>query len=275
MIILEFNNEIIDGQSTVADNLAKSNRNFMLLKEILGSGASSQDIQNMLETISQTYVKTADIVNNLNSSDTNKPVSAAQAKELKDELKEINITLTNIKESLEAKLSKRNIITQEVFDNLPAGNFIAGDIPPEISQNINLRNYWSFIAAFTHRNNNAYRSTLGIEFDGTLFTRTIENGQDNFLRKYVEYFDNTNDIPGLTEKANNPVCAVPYIMTINETVRNKLGIPSTGGLFWGNIHCYPNPNRSGYACQVFYSMVSGMSCKRVANAHNWGAWVVI
>ena len=266
---MEFNNEIIDGQSTVADNLAKSNRNFMLLKEILGSGASSQ---NMLDTISQTYVKTADIVNNLSSSDTNKPVSAAQAKELKDELNKINETLTSIKESLEAKLSKKNIITQESFDNLPAGNFIAGDIPPEISQNINLRNYWSFIAAFTHRNNNAYRSTLGIEFDGTLFTRTMENGQDNFLRKYVEYFDNTQDIPRLTEKANNPVCAVPYIMTISEAVRNKLGIPSTGGLFWGNIHCYPNPNRSGYACQVFYSMVSGMSCKRVANAHNWGAW---
>lgn len=104
---LEFNNEIIDGQSTVAENLAKSNRNFMLLKEILGSGASSQDIQNMLNTISQTYVKTADVVNSLNSTDTNKPVSALQAKNLKEDM----TGLTNQLQQLNQNVSS---LTQNV-----------------------------------------------------------------------------------------------------------------------------------------------------------------
>ncbi|MGP1567927.1 MAG: hypothetical protein ACTTHM_04365, partial [Peptoanaerobacter stomatis] len=108
---MEFNNEIIDGQSTVADNLAKSNRNFMLLQEILGSGASSQDIQNMLETISQTYVKTADIVNNLNSSDTNKPVSALQAKNLKNDI-------TNLTGRLQQLNQNVNALTQSLNQNV-------------------------------------------------------------------------------------------------------------------------------------------------------------
>lgn len=97
---MEFNNEIIDGQSTVADNLAKSNRNFMLLKEILDSGATSQDIQSMLNTISQTYVKTADIVNSLNSTDTNKPVSALQAKNLKQDITSLNNQLQQLNQNV-------------------------------------------------------------------------------------------------------------------------------------------------------------------------------
>ena len=119
---MEFNNEIIDGQSTVADNLAKSNRNFMLLKEILGSGASSQDIQNMLETISQTYVKTEDIVNNLSSSDTNKPVSALQAKNLKQDitnltgqLQQLNQSVSSLTQSLNQNISN---LTQQLNQNV-------------------------------------------------------------------------------------------------------------------------------------------------------------
>ena len=119
---LEFNNEIIDGQSTVADNLAKSNRNFMLLKEILGSGASSQDMQNMLETISQTYVKTEDIVNNLSSSDTNKPVSALQAKNLKQDitnltgqLQQLNQSVSSLTQSLNQNISN---LTQQLNQNV-------------------------------------------------------------------------------------------------------------------------------------------------------------
>ena len=119
---LEFNNEIIDGQSTVADNLAKSNRNFMLLKEILGSGASSQDIQNMLEIISQTYVKTEDIVNNLSSSDTNKPVSALQAKNLKQDitnltgqLQQLNQSVSSLTQSLNQNISN---LTQQLNQNV-------------------------------------------------------------------------------------------------------------------------------------------------------------
>jgi hypothetical protein len=111
VVKLEFNNEIIDGQSTVAENLAKSNRNFMLLKEILGSGATSQDIQSMLNTISQTYVKTADIVNSLNSTDTNKPVSALQAKNLKQDI-------TNLTGQLQQLNQNVNALTQSLNQNI-------------------------------------------------------------------------------------------------------------------------------------------------------------
>ena len=132
MIILEFNNEIIDGQSTVADNLAKSNRNFMLLKEILGSGATSQDIQSMLNTISQTYVKTTDIVNSLNSTDTNKPVSALQAKNLKqditgltNQLQQLNQKIGSLTQQLNNKVGKYSTIINNNTDlhSLPSGKY--------------------------------------------------------------------------------------------------------------------------------------------------------
>ena len=138
---LEFNNEIIDGQSTVADNLAKSNRNFMLLKEILGSGASSQDIQNMLETISQTYVKTEDIVNNLSSSDTNKPVSALQAKNLKQDITNLTGQLQQLNQSVSS-------LTQSLNQNI-------SNLTQQLNQNV---------SSLTQRlDNKADKNTIGLE----------------------------------------------------------------------------------------------------------------
>ena len=217
---LEFNNEIIDGQSTVADNLAKSNRNFMLLKEILGSGASSQDIQNMLETISQTYVKTEDIVNNLSSSDTNKPVSALQAKNLKQDITNLTGQLQQLNQSVSS-------LTQSLNQNI-------SNLTQQLNQNV---------------------SSL---------TQRLDNK--------VEYYDNASNNVDLTNKAKNTICTRPYIMTINEVTRKALGIPDTGGVYWGNILCFPNPNSSGYAYQIFYSMVSGFSCKRFAHGTLWSDW---
>ena len=92
------------------------------------------------------------------------------------------------------------------------------------------------------------------------------------LDNKVEYYDNASNNVELTNKAKNTICTRPYIMTINEVARKALGIPDTGGVYWGNILCFPNPNSSGYAYQIFYSMVSGFSCKRFAHGTSWSDW---
>ena len=92
------------------------------------------------------------------------------------------------------------------------------------------------------------------------------------LDNKVEYYDNASNNVELTNKAKNTICTRPYIMTINEVTRKALGIPDTGGVYWGNILCFPNPNSSGYAYQIFYSMVSGFSCKRFAHGTLWSDW---
>nr|DAF59986.1 MAG TPA: hypothetical protein [Siphoviridae sp. ctGz830] len=92
------------------------------------------------------------------------------------------------------------------------------------------------------------------------------------LDNKVEYYDNASNNVELTNKAKNTICTRPYIMTINEVTRKALGIPDTGGVYWGNILCFPNPNSSGYAYQIFYSMVSGFACKRFAHGTLWSDW---
>lgn len=173
---MEFNNEIIDGQSTVADNLAKSNRNFMLLKEILGSGATSQDIQSMLNTISQTYVKTTDIVNSLNSTDTNKPVSALQAKNLKQDI----TGLTNQLQQLNQNVSS---LTQNVSNLSQQLNQKIGSLTQQLNNKVG--KYSTII------NNNTDLHSLPsgkyyIETSGMSTTKNFPYDTNEYFKAYID-----------------------------------------------------------------------------------------
>ena len=211
---LEFNNEIIDGQSTVADNLAKANRNFMLLQEILGIGASSQDIQNMLETISQTYVKTADIVNNLNSSDTNKPVSALQAKNLKNELIQLNQNIFDLTQQLRNKAEKTTHLPNNTdFNTLTqpgSYSITTGGINAPVVYDISIPTHWNVNVYWGNPNTDVfYQIAQTIKEPNKLFKRHCINGGyypwatyigDNYNSKTkIEHMPLSNKIQSLID----------------------------------------------------------------------------
>lgn len=269
MIILEFNNEIIDGQSTVSENLAKSNRNFMLLKEILGSGASSQDIQNMLDTISQTYVKTTDIVNSLNSTDTNKPVSALQAKNLNGELTNKVDKVIHLPNNIDF-----NTLNQPGQYAISEGGVNAPvTYSPSISTHWNVNVYWG-----NPNNNVFYQMAQTIREPNKIFKRHCINNTFFAWSTFSAEFDKTvykklQDVQGtnvdILDFAKN-LKASGYFQLFYQ---NK-NVPPTGNWDWAYSELiYQNDNAIHLKLTTLFPPYS------VATIHyingSWQSWVVV
>ena len=58
--------------------------------------------KSLIDNITSGKVSVSDIVNNLTSSDTNKPLSAAQGKVLKELIDSINVTIGNVSSLLDS-----------------------------------------------------------------------------------------------------------------------------------------------------------------------------
>jgi hypothetical protein len=283
VVKLEFNNEIIDGQSTVAENLAKSNRNFMLLKEILGSGATSQDIQSMLDTISQTYVKTTDIVNNLNSTDTNKPVSALQAKNLKGELTKLNQNITKITELLSNKVDKViHLPNNTDFNtiNQPGQYAISvGGVNAPVSYDESIPTHWDVNVYWGNPNNNVfYQVAQTIKEPNKIFKRHCINKTFSAWSTFSAEFDKTvykklQDVQGtnvdILAFAKN-LKASGYFQLFYQ---NK-NVPPTGNWDWAYSELiYQNDNAIHLKLTTLFPPYS------VATIHyingSWQSWVVV
>lgn len=280
---LEFNNEIIDGQSTVADNLAKSNRNFMLLKEILDSGATSQDIQRMLNTISQTYVKTTDIVNSLNSTDTNKPVSALQAKNLKDELTKLNQNIIKIMELLPNKVDKViHLPNNTDFNTLnQPGQYAisAGGVNAPVSYNESIPTHWNINVYWGNPNDNVfYQVAQTIKEQNKIFRRHCINKTFSAWSTFSAEFDKPvyrklQDVQGENVDILNFVKNLKASGFFQLFYNNK-NVPPTGNWDWAYSELiYQNDNAIHLKLTTLFPPYS------VATIHyingSWQSWVVV
>ena len=157
MIILEFNNEIIDGQSTVADNLAKSNRNFMLLKELLENGVSQTEME--------AYLKVADLVDKVVE------IKVKQAEKADTALNANKLGNLERKDFVQSLLcydsQTTEKITVEMVKNPGYAHTYMGDI--NFGKQVNLPGDHNQIIYLKHREI-GYSTQIAIPFDGGHFT---------------------------------------------------------------------------------------------------------
>ena len=154
---MEFNNEIIDGQSTVADNLAKSNRNFMLLKELLENGVSQTEME--------AYLKVADLVDKVVE------IKVKQAEQADTALNSNKLSNLERKDFIQNLLCYDNQttekITVEMVKNPGHAHSYMGDI--NFGKQVNLPGDHNQIIYLKHREI-GYSTQIAIPFDGGHFT---------------------------------------------------------------------------------------------------------
>ena len=183
MIRLEFNNEIIDGQSTVADNLAKSNRNFMLLKELLENGVSQTEME--------AYLKVADLVDKVVE------IKVKQAEQADTALNANKLSNLERKDFIQNLLCYDNQttekITVEMVKNPGYTHSYMGDI--NFGKQVNLPDDHNQIIYLKHREI-GYSTQIAIPFDGGvskgMYYRTAVAKQ---WGKWIEQLDTRNRYP--------------------------------------------------------------------------------
>ena len=169
---MEFNNEIIDGQSTVAENLAKSNRNFMLLKELLENGVSQTEME--------AYLKVADLVDKVVE------IKVNQAKQADTALNANKLSNLERKDFIQNLLCYDNQttekITMEMVKNPGYAHSYMGDI--NFGKQVALPGDHSQIIYLRHREI-GYSTQIAIPFDGGQFTTMyIRNSVANAWGKW-------------------------------------------------------------------------------------------